>query len=155
MPPGALSRQGAVVHARGVRWGYGGKRWAGSGRVPAPTTTPTTERVEETDCARETSCRDARTTRSPLQNHGGLVPIISSPRASCSTDVPIPLVASHEYPRALQDRERVKPILRIIEFVRHIDEARLLYALHQEVLGARHHGAGTGREAYGADGKRP
>src|SRR5262245_15683339 len=62
------------------------------------------------------------------------------------------LVVEHEYPKArVQDRERLKPILRgSIAFVRHIDEAAAcMYALQHEVLeGQGIPTQGIGREAY-------
>ena len=62
------------------------------------------------------------------------------------------LVVEHEYPPArIQDRERVKPILKgSIAFVRKIDEAAAcMYALQREVLPAQDIPVqGIGREAY-------
>jgi sugar phosphate isomerase/epimerase len=62
------------------------------------------------------------------------------------------LVVEHEYPKArVQDRERLKPILRgSIAFVRHIDEAAAsMYALQHEVLeGQGIPIQGIGRQAY-------
>jgi sugar phosphate isomerase/epimerase len=62
------------------------------------------------------------------------------------------LVVEHEYPKArVQDRERLKPILRgSIAFVRHIDEAAAcMYALQHEVLAAQGIPTqGIGRQAY-------
>lgn len=62
------------------------------------------------------------------------------------------LVVEHEYPPArIQDRERVKPILKgSIAFVRKIDEAAAcMYALQREVLPSQDIPVqGIGREAY-------
>jgi sugar phosphate isomerase/epimerase len=62
------------------------------------------------------------------------------------------LVVEHEYPKArIQDRERLRPILRgSLAFVRHIDAAAAcLYALQQEVLKAQGIPVqGVGREPF-------
>ena len=62
------------------------------------------------------------------------------------------LVVEHEYPKTrIQDRERLKPILRgSLAFVRHIDAAAAcLFALQQEVLKAQGIPVqGIGREPF-------
>jgi sugar phosphate isomerase/epimerase len=152
--------KGQVVDARGVSaWGYGGQTMERGDWVDGkPSSNPADQlnawKKQVVLCEHELPGTARHDPLAYLQNRTvDWLDHQLAARELLDLDVAnTHLVVEHEYPPArIQDRERLKPILKgSIAFTRRIDEAAAcMYALQHEVLAAQGIAIqGVGREAY-------
>ena len=157
---GGFHVKGQVIDAKGVSaWGYGGQTvergdWVDGKPSPRPADQVNAWKKQTVLCEHELPGTARHDPLAYLQNRTvDWLDHQLSARELLKMDIAkTPLIVEHEYPRArVQDRERLKPILRgSIAFVRHIDQAAAaMYSLQHEVLAAQKIPVqGVGREAY-------
>jgi len=157
---GGFHVKGQVIDAKGVSaWGYSGQTvergdWVGGKPSPRPQDQVNAWKKQTVVCEHELPGTAKHDPLAYLQNRTvDWLDHQLAARELLRLDVArTPLIVEHEYPRArLQDRERLKPILRgSIAFVRHIDQAAAaMFALQHEVLAAQDIPIqGIGRQAF-------
>jgi sugar phosphate isomerase/epimerase len=157
---GGFHVKGQVIDARGVAtWGYGGQTvergdWPGGVASDKPAEQINAWKKQVAISEHELPGTARHDPLAYLQNRTvDWLDHQLAARELLALDVAhTHLVVEHEYPKArIQDRERLKPILRgSLAFVRHIDAAAAcLFALQQEVLKAQGIPVqGIGREPF-------